>query len=242
MGSSKFMVRERTPLWMMVYGVYVYLCSNSLRRASRILEPFIVRSYEAIREWMHRLAPIVERFSMDRRMVSCIFVDETMIQIADVKVWLWMAFEPEHRAFLGFHISYHCNVWDAYIFLKSLRSRYGRKSVYTDDASWYPEACRWLRLEHHVYDDEWKNLMERMNQALKDRLECFDDYFPCWRKGCDRAHVHDWMKVFGFFYNHVRIHTSLDSPPVVLPSVAGLSEVERFTTLIIQEVMRDGLS
>jgi putative transposase len=236
------MVRERTPLWMMVYGVYVYLCSNSLRRASRILEPLRKRSYEAIRQWMHRLAPIVGRFQIDRRMVSCILVDETMIQIAKARVWLWVAFEPEHRAFLGFHISYHCNIWDAHIFLEQLRSKYGRKLIYTDDASWYPEACRWLRLQHYVYSDEWKNLMERMNQALKDRLECFDDYFPCWRKDCDRAHVGDWIRIFGFFYNYVRVHTSLEGPPVALPSVAASSEVDRFTSLIIREVMGDSLT
>lgn len=84
--SSKFVVRERTPLWMMVYGVYVYFCSNSLRRASRILELFIARSHEAIRKWIHRLASIVNKFPIDSRMVSCILVDETLIQVAKDKV------------------------------------------------------------------------------------------------------------------------------------------------------------
>lgn len=240
MSFGKFMVRERTPLWFMVYGVYVYLCSNSLRRASKILEPFIVRSHEAIREWMHRLAPIVGRFQIDRRMVSCILVDETMIQIARVKVWLWVAFEPCNRAFLGFHISYQTNILDAYVFLKRLRHRYGRKPIYTDGASWYPEACRWLRLDHHVYGPEWKNLMEKMNQIIKDRLECFDDYFPCWKEDCDKAHVHDWIQIHGFFYNYARDHTSLGSAPVAPSSLAQLSEAERFTTLIIKEVMKSG--
>jgi len=52
-----------------------------------------------------------------------------------------------------------------------------------------------------VYGDEWMNLMERINQIVKDRLECFDDYFPCWRKGCDRVHVHNRIKVFRFIHN-----------------------------------------
>jgi hypothetical protein len=82
MDSSQFMVRERTPLALMLYGVYVYLSSNSLRRASSILEPLIERSHEAIRQWVQRLAPVCDRFDVDRRLVHIIiFVDETMIRI-----------------------------------------------------------------------------------------------------------------------------------------------------------------
>jgi transposase-like protein len=75
------MRRERTSTALMLYGVYVYLCSNSLRRASRILEPFLERSHEAIRELVQRLAPICDRFDVDRRKVRTIFIDETMVKI-----------------------------------------------------------------------------------------------------------------------------------------------------------------
>ena len=27
-----------------------------------------------------------------------------------------------------------------------------RKPFYTDGASWYNDACKWLRLKHQVYD------------------------------------------------------------------------------------------
>ncbi len=43
----------------------------------------------------------------------------------------------------------------------------GRKLIWTDEEVWYPEACRWARLEHHVYGTELKNQIERMNQVLK---------------------------------------------------------------------------
>ena len=65
----------------MPYGVYVYLCSNSLRRASKILEPVMDRSHEAIRQWVQRLAAVCDGFDVDRRLVSSIFVDETMINV-----------------------------------------------------------------------------------------------------------------------------------------------------------------
>src|SRR5713226_3994828 len=70
-----------------------------------------------------------------------------------------------------------------YLFLKHVRRRYGRKPILTDEARWYDEACRWLRLEHSVYPTEEKNLVERFIQKVKDGTECFDDSFPCRKEG-----------------------------------------------------------
>jgi putative transposase len=201
----RFMIRERTPLHLMLYGVYVYLCSDSLRRASRILEPVVRRSHEAIRSWVQRLAPVCDRFDVERGLVSVIFVDETMIRILD-----------------------------AHTFLKELRSRYGRKPIWTDEGTFYPEACRWLRLEHHVYPTEWKNLIERMNQALKDRLENFDDLFPCLKEDCDREHVRRWISVFRFYHNHVRVNGEIGRPPM---EYDDSPEYQRFIELITKEVL-----
>ncbi len=93
---------------------------------------------------------------------------------------------------------------DAYLFLRELRNRYGRKPVWTDEGVWHLEACRWARLEHRVYPVRWKNLIERMNQALKDRLENFDDLFPCFEEGRDHRHVSNWVGVYRFFHNVIR--------------------------------------
>jgi transposase-like protein len=142
MDSSQFMIRRRTPLALMLYGVYVYLCSNSLRRASRILEPVIGRSHEAIRQWIQRLAPICDRFDVDRSLVRVIFVDETMIRIRAREAWVWVAFEPGLRVFLAFHVSYNRSILDAHTFLKRVRHTYGRKPIWTDAGTFYPEACR----------------------------------------------------------------------------------------------------
>ena len=51
---------------------------------------------------------------------------------------LWVAYEPQLKAFLSFHISWHQNSLDAYYFI----SLYGRKTVYTDGALWYVDAGR----------------------------------------------------------------------------------------------------
>jgi transposase-like protein len=97
-------------------------------------------------------------------------------------------------------VSYNQSGLDAYLFLKEVRRRYGRKPVWKDEGVWYPEACSLHRLEHHIYPVEWKNLIERMNQMLKVRLETFDDLFPYLKEECDHDHVRNWISVFRFFH------------------------------------------
>ena len=40
--------------------------------------------------------------------------------------------------------------------------------------------------------------MERVNQYFKDRIECFDDYYPYMQKEneCNLFHVHNWIQFF----------------------------------------------
>ncbi len=68
-------------------------------------------------------------------------------------------------------------------FLSNVIKEYGKHPVSTDGGAWYPpQACRFLKLVYHlhsfVYKDE-KSIIERTMQYIKDRIETFDDYFPC---------------------------------------------------------------
>jgi putative transposase len=190
---------------LMLYGVYLYYASRSLRLASKILEPVIDRSHVSIWHWIQRFASLSDRFSVGRRDVKRIFVDETLITIKGREYWLWIAYEPHLDRCLMMHLSVERTLMICYLFLKRVRAMYGRKLIVTDEARWYDEACRWLRLEHHNYPVEEKNLIERFIQKVKDRTECFDDSFPCRKKGCDRYHVWNWIKMFVF-----HIHLEMD--------------------------------
>jgi len=98
------------------------------------------------------------------------------------------------------HISKERTVLTCYNFIKELKKLYGSKyTIYTDGAHYY-EACRWLRIKHHVYDQEDKNVMERSIQYIKDRTECFDDNFPC-KDDCNREHVKNWFRGFMLYFN-----------------------------------------
>jgi transposase-like protein len=89
------------------------------------------------------------------------------------------------------------------IFLKSLVKLYGKHIVYSDDGSWYLEACNSLELKHILHTPFEKSIIERAMKSVKDRTECFDDYYhPCLRKGdCNLSHVYQWIILFVYLYN-----------------------------------------
>jgi putative transposase len=66
----------------------------------------------------------------------------------------------------------------------------------------YPQACGFLKLEHHIHSPEEKSIIERTMQYIKDRTESFDDYLPCRKKNCKLKHVQNWLNLF------VGYHTS----------------------------------
>ena len=117
-----------------------------MRRVYHVLEPIIKRSHVAIWKWIQKYSFVLDSFDVDKHDVNSIFVDETEINIGGKKAWLWVAYEPQLKAFL-----------------RKLVKKYGRKTIYTDGALWYVDACRWAGVEHVVYEQSLKNLMERMN-------------------------------------------------------------------------------
>lgn len=205
MMATNHIERERTPVPLMLYGVYLYYASRSLRLASKILQPVIERSHVSIWNWIQRFTPIADRFTVDGREVRRVFVDETLITIRGREYWLWIAYEPSLDRCLMMRLSVERTLMICYLFLKDVRKRYGRKPILTDEAGWYDEACRWLRLPHANYPVEEKNLIERFIQKVKDRTECFDDSFPCRKEGCDRHHVWNWLKMLV-----IHLHLEMD--------------------------------
>jgi len=119
-------IRERTPVWFMVYGVYLYFRSTSFRNASKVLEPWVRRSHVALWFWVQRFASLADRFRVKRREVQCFLVDETMVQIGSEKVWLWVAVDPYSGKFLALEPSKMVNALVAWRFPAKLRRLYGR--------------------------------------------------------------------------------------------------------------------
>ena len=196
---SLIIERERTPLAVMLYAVYVYFQGLSLRAVSACLEDICPRSHVSVWPWVQRFSRLNALFTVGR--VRCFLVDETWVKVGSHEAWLWLAFEPYGRFFLGFYLSRTRNILTAELFLQGLIGRYGRHPVYSDGADWHPAACRSLGLEHHVYDCLRGNLMERFVQYVKDRTEEFDDYFPCRKERCRFEHVERWLSYYMLSFN-----------------------------------------
>jgi putative transposase len=90
-------------------------------------------------------------------------------------------------------------------FIQSLVRRYGKQNISTQIwwCTWYPQACEFLKLEHHLHSSYGKSTIERTIQYVKDRTECFDDYyFPCRKERCKLEHaIMKWLLLFVDMYN-----------------------------------------
>ena len=91
-------------------------------------------------------------------------------------IWLWFAMEPKNKVILALHISIERNMFVADDFCLMLYSSRGIYSVSLDGGTWYPQACKFLKLNHYLIL-LLKIGIERTMQYIKDRTECFDDYF-----------------------------------------------------------------
>jgi len=76
-------------------------------------------------------------------------------------------------------------------------------SVSTDGGTWYPQACQFLRQQHHhIHSSYEKSIIERTIQYIKDRTEGFDDYFPCRKNKCKLQHIQKRLKLFVSHHNN----------------------------------------
>ena len=90
-------------------------------------------------------------------------------------------------------------------FMRSLVRKYGKHPVSTDGGTWYPQACKFLKLKHHIHLPYEKSIIERTIQYIKDRTKSFDDYFPCRKERCMLQHVRNWLNLFTNMHNKMLI-------------------------------------
>lgn len=191
--------RNRTPSKYVYYGLHLYFSGLSLRKASERLSQLYKRNHVTIWNWIQKYHPI--KISSKRKRISEFIIDETLLKVGSEFIWLWVAIEPENRQILAVTISKERNMLIAERFLSNVIRDYGKHPVSTDGGTWYPMACQFLRLDHHVHSPLEKSLIERTMQYVKDRTESFDDYFPCKLKNCKLKHVRNWLNLFVKFHN-----------------------------------------
>ena len=149
----------------------------------------------------------IKRCHHQREIRSQYIVDETLLKVGSELIWLWVAIEPENGQILALSISKERNMFVAERFISVVIKNHGKHPVSTDGGTWYPQACRFLKLKHHIHSSFEKSIIERTMQYIKDRTESFDDYFPCKIKNCKLNHVRNWLNLFANYHNEEKIYS-----------------------------------
>jgi putative transposase len=187
--------RNRTPSQIIGYGLYLYFLGLSFRNAAKALSflKIIKISHVAIWKWIQKYKP--KRYRNKKKILEFI-IDEIAIKVGSELIWLWIVIEPTYKEILSFQISKERNMFVAERILSQVVNKYGLHSVSTDGGTWYPQACKFLKLVHHLHSSYEKSLIERTMQYIKDRIESFDDYFPCKKNKCKLNQVKQWLGLF----------------------------------------------
>jgi len=204
--SNELFKRERTPLGIVAYSVY--LSGLSCWKVSGALSPFLKRSNRSVMNWVHGFGSISKAFRLGGAKAA--IVDGRTVIIRGVEAWIWMALEPISRRILSLELSWTRSNLTAYLLLKRLKNLYGVRVIVADGAPWYGVCSELgLRLIHHR---NLLNLAERLSKEVKRRLKDFDLYFPC---RCRKPFLHakGLLEAWRGFYNWVRYHRSLKASP-----------------------------
>jgi putative transposase len=188
-----YQVRNRIDVKDIAYALHLYFNGLSLRNTSKALSKFVTRSHTAIRDWIQKYNP--QRLYYNKTKIFEFILDETQIKVGSELIWLWVAIEPASKEVLRLNISKERNMFVVERFLSNVVKEYGNHPVSTDGGTWYPQACQFLKLNHHIHSLYEKSIIERTIQYIKDRTECFDDYFPCRKKNCKLKHVQKWLNL-----------------------------------------------
>ena len=142
-------------------------------------------------------------------------VYETLLKVGSDYIWLWIAIEFENRQILAVSISKERNMFVVERLISDVSRDYRKHPVSTDVRTWYPQACQFLNLGHHLHSALEKSLIERTIQYIKDRTECFDDYFPCRIKNCKLNYVRNWLRFFVDYHNKEIKTCQMNSAPII---------------------------
>ena len=187
--------REDTPTEQRVEAAFLYHAGLSYRRVERV----VGRSYEAVRQWYHRLAHL---FDPDPDYHSTVAIDETKLKVEETEVYIWAAVDVETFEVIHIEVSPGRSDLDALLFVKQVLKRCrGEPVVLVDRGPWY----NWALDDLDLCDsrrETWgeRSLVEAWFGLLKYRTRLFYSRFPhhsSW-KSVDR-----WVKAFAAFHNAI---------------------------------------
>ncbi len=149
-----------------------YFLGLSFRNTAKALSFLLLVkiSHVSIWTWLQKYR---SRKYLKKKKIKEYIIDETVIKAGSETVWLWAIIEPKNKEILAANISKKRNISVAKRFLSTVINKYGKHAVSTDGGTWYPGACKFLNLHHHIHSAFEKSIIERTMQYIKDRTEGF---------------------------------------------------------------------
>ena len=191
-----------------------------------MLSSMVRRSHTSILSWLRSLSFLFIDRSL-RGKVRLLLIDDARVEVEGRELALFVAFEPILRRIAYMRLFGAANIFTALTFIKRVKALYrSRMKVLTDGAQYYRTACKFLSLDHDVYDLRLRNFMERMVQYIKDRTRDFDDYIPCRRERCDKRHAQMLLSSIGFMINEVYLSEGFDLKEFLEETISAIEAIK----------------
>ncbi|MFC7010031.1 IS6 family transposase [Halalkalicoccus salilacus] len=196
---------ESTASALRALAVRLHLTGISLRETAAVLEQFgVTRSYQAVFQWIHRVAE--QAPDPSRARLRRVAVDETVVTIGTEQQWLYAAIDIETKLMLGVRIFDRRGTDPAAAFLGQLAEKHDlSKTTFLVDGMSYLTALARCDLRGHLdYVDQ--NLIEKWFQTLAMRI---DQFHQTWMGG--RASAQRWLVAFVHYYTTQRLNQVLNN-------------------------------
>ena len=134
----------------MLYN-YIFIRPFPSKDIAILISNYKTKSYVSVWNWIQKYKP--KKILQKRNKIQEFIVDETLIKVSNDYVWVWVvAIEPLDKVILDdIRISFERTMLVAEQFLKGLVKKYGKHSISTDGGTWYPQACKFLKIKHHLH-------------------------------------------------------------------------------------------
>ncbi len=129
-------------------------------------------SHVSIGKWIQEYK-IQIKVSNGNKKIQEYVIDEIALKAGSELIWIWVIIEPTDKQIRSFHIKRTKNMFViAERILSDVLDKYGKHQVSSDDGNtWYLQACKSLKLNHHLHSHYKKSLIERTMQYIKDILK-----------------------------------------------------------------------
>lgn len=209
--------RMRYPVHVILMALTMfYLGKNSFRNISLILHTAmnIHVSHTTVSNWCTRFAPLFQNIAI--QLIPMLnfnsdewHADETVVNVAGVKHYLWLIVDGETRFVLGFHLSPHRDSPQAFSLLNAVKDMGRPGAVVSDRYSAYMVPVKSVLDVPHI------RVQSFQDDITNNLIECFNKQFKAWYKtkqgfaSFDSAN--NLISMFIFFYNFVRPHSALNN-------------------------------